>query len=82
MSMQKFLHTSHKPVKIKYFKKEKLSTANMQIFFYNSTKLSLNIVKILTSKIMGKISNEMRMMIMKLSKNICQQAIVKEVRIS
>ena len=35
-AVQKFLATSHKPIKIQYFKMEKSTTANMQIFFHNS----------------------------------------------
>ena len=54
----------------------------MQIFFCNSTDFFFNLVKSLTSKIIAKISKEMRMKIVKMSKNISQRAIAKKLGIS
>ena len=79
MAMQKFSATYKKQIKILYPKIEKYFIANMQIFFCNCTNFFLDIVEILTSKIMVKISKEKRM---KMAQNMSQQAVALEFGIS
>ena len=54
----------------------------MQTFFRSSIDPFLNIVKILTYKIIAKISKEMTVRIVKMAKNMSQRATAKELRIS
>ena len=73
MIVLKFLATSYKPIKIQYFKTEKQSTANMRILFRNSiTFFSEIYYNFLQPEIKKKFFKEMRMKIMKMTKNISQ----------